>query len=710
MTTCITRRAALGGIATTLALAACGQPSAGSQEDASPQEVAPPTLEALVDAMSCEQMVAQLVVPALSMWNEQPLTDLAAAPELADALRRRQYAGIVLLPSNVVDAAQTATLVRTLQAAHAEGAADAQTAPTSYFVCVEQAGGARVTLPMATRGVGNMALGATGSEAVQNAIISGQVVGEELSALGINTNLAPNVDVIRDLASPDLSTDVFSTDVETIASLADAFADGEDKSSVISTFGHFPGIGDGANMPSSTPVTLNALRETGLASFASVIENGAEVVRVSGMTFSAFDNEHLLADGETRGYYPATMSSHIVTNLLREELGFDGVVMSAALHMDRFLEEADTHLQLFPTEPGTVEYAVAMAEACLQAGCDLLLLPVDLTNVDQIGFLDAYVSILAAHIDEGTLSRELVRSSVIRVLSLKEKHGLLQGNASQQAEEPADSTAGAGAAVNGSNDVASIVGSQQHHNIEQDIAEQAITMLENDGIVPIPGSNVNVLFMCANAEEAAGVEQALVQLAESRAIDTKALIKNNVAGTTTGPKDARTVLSIERYLNAEGTALEYPKNTTETLEKADYVVCLSSVGAGVEQLQDSNPRIQGVSMARVDAKKAKVPFVLLSIDLPVDVARFSDAEVIMCAYLAAGIGIVPEKPASGDASQSRNASFGAVNANVPAALRAIFGAIAPAGTLPIRILGLRKGEDGRWAYTKKTLYERGAGR
>ena len=93
---------------------------------------------------------------------------------------------------------------------------------------------------------------------------------------------------------------------------------------------------------------------------------------------------------------------------------------------------------------------------------------------------------------------------------------------------------------------------------------------------------------------------------------------------------------------------------------------------------------------------------LLSDNLPVDAARFQDADAIVCAYLSAGFGIDPTARTSGFEN------VGAFNANVPAALYAIFGAADMPGKLPISIPVLEQDAEGKWVYGDTILYERGA--
>lgn len=109
-----------------------------------------------------------------------------------------------------------------------------------------------------------------------------------------------------------------------------------------------PAAGDGSDYPTSITLTLEQLQSSGLAAYKASIENGAEMLMTSATTFPGFDDEYLMADGTTKGYYPATLSHRIVIDMLRDELGFDGVVITDALEMDQFVTDRITERNCFP--------------------------------------------------------------------------------------------------------------------------------------------------------------------------------------------------------------------------------------------------------------------------------------------------------------------------------------------------------------------------
>ena len=643
----------------------------------------------ILDTMSTEQKIAQMIMPAIRTWDDEDVTDLSAVPALSEALRRHQYGGIILFGSNVKNTDQTVRLISDLQSNNAKSGDAERAGIIPYLVAADQEGGSVARLTMGTRGTGSMAIGATAEKAEENAKATGRIFGEELEALGINVNLGPCIDVIHDLADPGMSTRVFSDDPDLAAKLSLAFAEGIGKSEVITTYKHFPGAGDGSDFPTSINLTLDELKEEGLSAYAAAIEGGAEMIMSSAVTFPVFDDEYLMADGVTKGYYPATLSSKIIAGMLREELGFDGVVITDALEMEQFVTEPDNGQAFFTGDRGTVEHALQVAEKAINAGCDILLIPTDLNGEEAVRYYDEYIAGIAKLVEEDVISVQRIDESVSRILSMKERHGILDMDT-----DGADADQKSGAA-------AVTVGSASHHALEGRIAEQAVTLLRDDGVLPLSGRGSYIVIACRTARDNTPVTYALDQLMTDGVIEGDVRIENHITGETTGEENAGSVIVIDAYYDTDSGELIYSDELSASIGKADAVIALSAVGAGMEMLQDDSPIMQGITRALSEAHEAGAKFVLLSDNLPVDAARFQEADTIVCAYLSAGFGIDPTARTGG----SENS--GAFNANVPAAIRAIFGAADMPGRLPINIPALEKDKDGRWVYSDRILYERG---
>ncbi|MBR3313610.1 MAG: hypothetical protein IKG18_05665 [Atopobiaceae bacterium] len=689
----ITRRSfvsALGGTAALVGTACASSSADGTSTDSEASSVsASERVNGIVAAMSLEQKIAQMIMPAIRTWEGEGngVTDLSALPDLASALQKHQYGGVILFGSNVVDTEQTLRLVSDLQTNNAKGVDASTTTTIPYFVAADQEGGSVARLSMGTRGTGSMAIGATGDAAAQNARDTGTIFGLELSALGINLNLAPCVDIITDLADAGMSTRVFSDDPQVVTDCALGFSYGLDKSRVVTCYKHFPGAGDGSDDPTAVSLTLEQLQQGGLIPYAAVIENGAAMIMVSACTFPNIDDEITLADGMTKGYYPATISPKIVGKMLREELGFEGVVMTDALEMDQFFDEPRTGDAILPGGR-TLEGYVNVAEKCIAAGCDILLLPADLNGKDKVTWYEDYIAGIAKKVTSGTIDEGLIDDSVRRILNLKEACDVLDLDVSGQGVEEAIAKA------------KECVGSAEHHDIERAIAEKAVTLLKDDGALPVPGKGASVVILGRTESDATPIGYALSELMGRGDIDPNARVENAITGKVTGSENADANIYVDRYYDLGKAELVWADGLSDAIARAQYVVCLSTTWAGLDALQDTDARVQGVSRALKEAHEAGAKFVLLSDNLPVDAARFLDADAIVCCYLSSGFDVDPT-------GESDSGSMCAINANVPAALRAIFGAADMPGTLPIAINAMKKDESGAWAYTDEVLFARG---
>ena len=247
-----------------------------------------------------------------------------------------------------------------------------------------------------------------------------------------------------------------------------------------------------------------------------------------------------------------------------------------------------------------------------------------------------------------------------------------------------------------------VVGSKEHHTAETAIAAKSVTLLKNDDVIPLSAQEKRIVIIGRTNYDSTPISYALVQLIRDGFIDKDARIDNHITGESQGNQNATTKIVIEHYYStSHGGTLVYSNSLSSAIKKSDAVICLCAVGAGLDVLQDSSPIMKGVNRAITEAHEAGAKFVLLSTNLPVDVARFQNADAIVCAYLSAGFGIDPTARTSG------SENIGAFNANVPAALYAIFGATNMPGKLPISIPFLVKGQNGKWVYGNTVQYERG---
>ncbi|MBR0105326.1 MAG: glycoside hydrolase family 3 protein, partial [Firmicutes bacterium] len=173
--------------------------------------------EKIVSQMTTDEKISQMIIPAIRTWEGENVTDLDAFPELKSALQAHQYGGIILFGANITGTAQTAELVHELQLNNF--LIPDVSAHIPYFMPLDQEGGRVIRLVSGTRMTGNMAIGATGAKSEENAEKTGQIIGEELSALGFNVDYAPVVDVNNNPSNPVIGIRSFSDDPETVARL-----------------------------------------------------------------------------------------------------------------------------------------------------------------------------------------------------------------------------------------------------------------------------------------------------------------------------------------------------------------------------------------------------------------------------------------------------------------------------------------------------------
>lgn len=270
-----------------------------------------------------------------------------------------------------------------------------QWAQTPLLVAADIEEGVGQRFPGATVFPPPMALDAI-ADSVQACELSrqmGQVTAQEAAALGVNWVLAPVVDVNNNPQNPVINVRAFGQTPAQVSQLATAFIEGAKTAPVLTTAKHFPGHGDTAtDSHLSLPVvdhSLERLRRVELPPFQAAIAAGVDTVMSAHLLLPAWD--------ETA---PATLSHHALTKTLRQELGFDGLVVTDALVM-----------------AGVAQWA-SPAEVCVQAiaaGADILLMP-----PDPVMAIDAIEQAVVA----GQLSAERIATSVARIHHAKGKVGV----------------------------------------------------------------------------------------------------------------------------------------------------------------------------------------------------------------------------------------------------------------------------------------------
>lgn len=337
-----------------------------------------------LDTMSLEEKVYQLFfVTNRELTGEYYAS--TAGEETRAALETKPVGGIVFDSDNIFDSEQLKQMI-----------ADSQSySKLPLFIGVEEEGGFNSYLNKigVTRNYSEM--GVYGDENdTQRVYEIGNEIGTAITGIGFNIDLAPVADSLTNIYNTEIARRAFSTDPNKTASMVMQMVKGLHSANCMACLKYFPGL-SASNMDSryGTAVSNQTYEELNeyMLPFIIGIENGAEMVMVS----------HLCLPNIVGENRPADLCPEIVDGLLRDQLGFDGVVMT-----DSF-------------QKGAISYNYDVGEAAvaaINAGCDIIYMPDDL-DIAAEAIIDA--------VDSGLLTEERINESVLRILILKYNHGLL---------------------------------------------------------------------------------------------------------------------------------------------------------------------------------------------------------------------------------------------------------------------------------------------
>lgn len=343
--------------------------------------------QGILDSMSLDEKICQLFMVRPEALSQQTAVTKAEA-SLTTQLAQYPVGGIVLFQDNLINREQCIALI--------SGCREASRIP--LLIGVDEEGGTVSRLginenmgvtkfpPMEEIGIG-------GTE--EDAYEIGRTLGRQLRELGFNLDFAPVADIRSNPQNTVIGNRAFSSDPNKAAELVTACVKGFSLEDLISCVKHFPGHGDtmqdSHDEYASTDKTLDQLRQAEFLPFISGIKAGVPMVMVG----------HIAAPAVTGDKLPASLSHMIVSEILRKELKFQGVIVTDAMDMGAI----------------TAAYSPGQAAVmALQAGCDLILMPQDLEQA---------VSSVREAVDSGTLTIQRIDESVIRILELKSSYGLL---------------------------------------------------------------------------------------------------------------------------------------------------------------------------------------------------------------------------------------------------------------------------------------------
>ena len=340
-------------------------------------------VEAELKMMTLDQKIAQLLIV------QAP--SLTISEKLAEQLRTAPYGGFILMGNAYGTLSNTRDFVQKLR--------DLSVYP--LIISTDQEGGnvqrmQSISSPKATKIPYAAEMGYIGSMDLTKKV--GGVAGRELSVVGINVDYAPVLDVNSNPNNPIIGKRSFSSDPTMAYKMGNAFAEGLAESHVTAVYKHFPGHGDTSTDSHISLPVVNKTREqldaVELVPFKEAIKNGAEMIMVA----------HIALPKITGDKTPASLSRKITTELLRDELGYKGLVVTDGLNMGAL------------TKNYKDEDIYWMA---VDAGADLLCLP---SNPDLA------ISSIKAHISEARIDESVRRILYYKLGSMKKWQRLDESN------------------------------------------------------------------------------------------------------------------------------------------------------------------------------------------------------------------------------------------------------------------------------------------
>lgn len=338
--------------------------------------------------MTLEEKAAQLfvILPESLMSGVDSVT--AAGEMTKDAIDEIPVGGFIYMSKNLRSEEQVKTMLENVQKYSMERIG------LPAFLCVDEEGGTvariggsgRFDVPV----IEDMSVIGQAKD-FDRALEVGEDIGKYLSELGFNVDFAPVADVLSNSGNIVVKRRSFGNDPELVADMSLKVSDGLEKYGVYSTYKHFPGhgstVGDTHEGYAYTNKTLEELKECELIPFQKGIDNGVSFIMVA----------HISVPNVVGDNTPASLSKEIIHDLLREEMGYDGIVITDAMNMGAIVQQ----------------YSSANAAVkSIQAGVDIILMPAN--------FKSAYNGVIEA-VNNGTLSEERIDESVRRILRVKLK-------------------------------------------------------------------------------------------------------------------------------------------------------------------------------------------------------------------------------------------------------------------------------------------------
>ncbi len=426
----------------------------------------------------CPEITAKKTVQCL-----QGVTTLHQ--DLADMITNTGIGSVVLFAENLESTKQIIHLTHDLQ----QAALKSKSAKP-LIISIDQEGGRVARLPQATSFAGNMAIGATyHANDIKFATQTSKVIAQELKLLGINNNYAPVIDVNTNADNPVINTRSFGENPQWVAELGSAAVNGFQQQKVMATLKHFPGHGD-THVDSHLDLPLvehdlATIEKQDIAPFKWAIKHSSPaMIMTAHIQYPALDNSTVLNNLGEKIIRPATMSRKILTDLLRNDMKFDGIIATDALDMagiSHYFDDVSAVVETFV------------------AGADLAVMPFKIRQPSDIAkfslFIKSVAKMLQTRIDKGEFSLAELNESTTRINHYKAQYSDLSTQTLLERVNLAEQK----------------IAQVSHLLLEQTLADNSVTLLKSkQNILPIATNKIKRIHLFVwNWQEFRALKQAI---------------------------------------------------------------------------------------------------------------------------------------------------------------------------------------------------------
>lgn len=336
-------------------------------------------VDSLMNKMSLKEKIAQLYVIQFSSRQSDKSKD-----KIEKYIKKEGVGGVILMYDDLGPSVEYINKLKSLSKYPLISTIDAEWGVSMRYD--------KEVLPFPRQGQ----LGALPSDSLIYEM--GVAVGSQCLRVGLEVNFAPTVDVNNNLNNPVIHTRSFGSDKERVAEYSIAYMKGMQKAGILTCAKHFPGHGDtdsdSHHLLPVIPHDMERLTDIELYPFRRLIEEGVDMVMVGHLDIPTLDSS-----GK-----PSSVSKKIITDLLRNKMGYDGIIVTDGLNMKGITSQIA--LERIPLE-------------AFQAGCDMILMPDDITKS---------IRLIRKAIRKGEIPRSQLEASCRRILEAKYRVGLLPDN------------------------------------------------------------------------------------------------------------------------------------------------------------------------------------------------------------------------------------------------------------------------------------------